>query len=232
MSSQQQAEQSHSEDPDLERRVADYLLSHPGFFERNTSVLTAIQVPHLVGGAVSLIEYQVRLLRKQLEAERGRLAHLISRAREYEALSTRLHGLVLQLMAVDDPTHLCHLLREAMLREFRAEAVALKLFQIETTDTGQDPLALAFRGFIDRKHALCGPLSAERAVMLFGDMAATIRAAALIPIRADGQSGVLAIGSNDADRFHPDMGTDFLDRLGEIISQKLRTVPLGDCGHS
>ena len=34
---------------------------------------------------MSLIEHQVGVLRKQLDTERGRLAHLISRAREYES---------------------------------------------------------------------------------------------------------------------------------------------------
>ncbi|MBK1720240.1 DUF484 family protein [Thiocystis violacea] len=231
--SRQQAEQNGGEDPDLERLVADYLLQHPDFLSRNTDLLAAIQVPHLVGGAVSLIEHQVRILRRQLEAERHRLTHLISRAREYEALSTRLHGLVLQLMAVDDADTLCHLLREAMLREFHAEALAFKLFALGTSDAGsEDPLTAAFHDFIDREHALCGPLSAERAVMLFGDMGGNIKTAALVPIRVDGQSGVLAIGSEDIERFHPDMGTDFLDRLGELISQKLRTVRLAHCRHS
>ncbi len=230
--SSQPAEQGTREDPDLEQRVTDYLVSHPDFFERNEEVLAAIQVPHLIGGAVSLIEHQVRVLRKQLDAERHRLTHLLSRAREYEALSMRLHGLVLQLMAVDDPEHLCHLLREAMLREFRAEALALRLFPLDLADANpKDPLTAAFCDFIDLEHALCGPLSPERAVMLFGAAGGNIRAAALVPIRAGGHSGVLAIGSEDVERFHPDMGTDFLDRLGEIISQKLRTVPLGHCGH-
>lgn len=230
--SSQQVEQANSEASDHERRVADYLISHPDFLFRHAEVLAAIQVPQLLDGAVSLIEYQARLLRKQLESERNRLAHLISRARESEALSMRLHGLVLQLMVVDDPESLCHLLREAMLREFRAEAVTLKLFDLAARqDDQRDPLTTAFRDFVDRKHALCGPLGPERAAMLFGPMGGEIRTAALIPIHADGQSGVLAIGSQDADRFRPDMATDFLDRLGEVISQKLRMVTLGDCGH-
>ena len=76
---------------------------------------------------------------------------------------------------------------------------------------------------------LCGPLSPERALALFGDGGASIHSAAIVPIHADGQSGIIAIGSSDATRFSPEMGTDFLNRLGEIISQKLRSVRLGDC---
>jgi uncharacterized protein YigA (DUF484 family) len=39
---------------------------------------------------------------------------------------------------------------------------------------------------------------------------------------------VLAIASADADRFRPEMGTDFLDRLGEILSQRLAVLPEAD----
>lgn len=231
--SSQPAEQTANKDPDFEKRVADYLLNHPDFFVRHTDVLTAIQVPHLVGdGAVSLIEYQIRLLRQQLESERGRLTHLIVRAREYEALSARLHGLVLQLISVKDPEHLFTLLKEALLREFHAEAVALKLLPLAAEDAGMAHLTLAFQDFVDTERTLCGPLDESRALMLFGKPGTAIKTAALVPVQVEGRSGVLAIGSADPERFHPDMGTEFLDRLGEILSHKLRTIPLERYGHA
>ncbi|MBK5965088.1 hypothetical protein CCR95_13575 [Thiocystis minor] len=230
--SSQQAEPATPEDPALHTLVTSYLLNHPTFFEHNPEVLIALRVPHHTGGAISLIEQQVRVLRKQLETERNRLSHLISRAREYETLSARLHGLVLQLLSVNDPDHLCHLLKDGLRREFNAEAVSLKLFPLAPADNGQlDPLTAAFRDFVDREHALCGPLNEEKGVVLFGEIGVAMRTAALIPILADGQSGVLAIGSADPERFRPDMGTDLLDQLGEIVGHKLKAVPLAPCGH-
>jgi uncharacterized protein YigA (DUF484 family) len=218
------------EDPDLESRVIEYLLNDPTFFARNPKVLAALEIPHDSGAAVSLIEQQVRVLRKQLDAERHRLTHLISRAREYEALSGRLHHLVLKLIAAQDSQQICTLLKDALLTEFSAEAMTLKLFQTEgEVGTRPDALTLAFRDFVDRHHALCGPLNTEKAQILFGATGAEIRSAALVPVRADGHAGVLAIGSHDAERFRPDMGTELLDRLGEILGQKLRVVPLGHC---
>jgi len=226
--SSHQAEHSRSTtDPDLETLVVDFLRTHPAFFEHNPELLASLQVPHLTGGAISLIERQVRVLRKQLDTERGRLAHLISCARENETLSSRLHALVLQLVSVNDPAQLCHLLKDALLREFHADAVTLKLFALDTTDDGRlDPLTDAFQDFVDSQHALCGPLDAAKAMVLFGQTEAMVQTAALVPIRTDGRSGVLAIGSSDPERFHPDMGTDFLDRLGEIVSHKLHAVSL------
>jgi uncharacterized protein YigA (DUF484 family) len=51
----------------------------------------------------------------------------------------------------------------------------------------------------------------------------------LIPIRAGERAGVLAIGSGDEARFGPGMATDILDRMGEIVGQRLQVI---DHGHA
>ncbi|MCU7850567.1 MAG: DUF484 family protein, partial [Candidatus Thiodiazotropha sp. (ex Lucinoma kastoroae)] len=53
-----------------------------------------------------------------------------------------------------------------------------------------------------------------------------IASTALIPLKSDGVLGLLAIGSCDSKRFAPHHGTDFLTRLGEIISRTLQAVSL------
>lgn len=207
-----------------EQMVAAYLRDHPDFFERNAAVLASLSVPHAPSGTVSLIERQVKVLRRHLEAERSRLAQLIARAREYEALSTRLHALVLQLIGAPGLEQIGAVLHEALMREFSAQAVMLKLFPIDpaSPEAAQDRLAAAFKEFLLREHALCGPLDEEKNRFLFGDLGGQVQCAALIPLRATGCSGVLAIGAADPDRFKPDMRTDLLDRLGEVVSHKLQ----------
>jgi uncharacterized protein YigA (DUF484 family) len=205
-----------------EDAVAAYIAAHPDFFDRHPDLVAELKVPHASGRAVSLIEHQVGVLRGQLQTERRRLAHLIERAREFETLSARLHGLSLQLIAARDLERVQTVLSDALRQELNAEAVTLKLFPLETADA--DPTVSSFLEFVEREHSLCGPLDAERNGAIFGEQSETIQSAALIPVRSDGQSGVLAIGSCDAERFGPDMGTDLLDRLGEIVSQKLRVL--------
>ena len=207
-----------------EQMVAAYLRDHPDFFEQNAAVLASLSVPHAPSGSVSLIERQVKVLRRHLEAERSRLAQLIARAREYEALSTRLHVLVLQLIIAPDLKQVGSVLQEALMREFSAQAVMLKLFPLDpvSADAARDPLTAAFKEFLLREHALCGPLDEEKNRLLFGDLGGEVQCAALIPLRGTGCSGVLAIGAADPDRFKPDMRTDLLDRLGEVVSHKLQ----------
>jgi uncharacterized protein len=190
----QQAERA---DDDTERAVAAYLLRQPDFLVRHPEVLAKLYVPHGAGGAVSLIEHQVAVLREQLAHERGRLNHLMARAHEYEQLSTRLHELTVALITVPDLERACAALEAALREQFNAEAVAIKLFPVDPAQRAEDPLAQAF------------------------DDAAAIRSAALVPVCATDQAGVLAIGSRDPKRFTPDMGTELLDRLGAIVGAKL-----------
>ena len=231
-----------TDDPgtELETMVADYLRDHPDFFECHPDVLTQLLIPHTTAGsAASLIEHQVKVLRAQLETERNRLAQLIARAREYESFAARLHALVLALITAEDLEQVRAVLQEALMSEFSAQAVTLKLFPLDPAvdEADRDPLIATFKDFLGRKHALCGPLDEAKGAVLFGAPAATrcdpvsaggvgqVHCAALVPIHAGWRSGVLAIGATDPNRFKPDMGTDFLDRLGEILSHKVRMLP-------
>ncbi|MDN5882895.1 MAG: DUF484 family protein, partial [Nitrosospira sp.] len=64
----------------------------------------------------------------------------------------------------------------------------------------------------------CGVLDPQQWTYLFGDQGQTIASGVLVPLNGDGWSGVMAIGSDDAERFHPGMGVELLSNLGEILS--------------
>lgn len=209
----------HADDDD-EKALAAYLMQHADFLVRHPEVLAKLHVPHGAGGAVSLIEHQVSVLREQLATERGRLNHLVARARDYEELSARLHALTLKLIVAHDMEHACSALQDALREQFNAEAVALKLFPLGAEEAGNDPVVGSFIDFVERDRCLCGPLKPEQTRALFDDTPG-IRSAALVPIKAQGQTGVLAIGSTDPARFTADMGTDLLERLGAIAGAKL-----------
>jgi uncharacterized protein YigA (DUF484 family) len=224
-----EADPSAPEPTESDDAVAAFLMADPDFFERHPSLVASLRIPHASGPAISLIEHQVGILRGQLEDERRRLAHIISRAREYEALSARLHTLTLGLIAAPDQQHVEEILHEAMCRDLNAQCVALKLFRLPAPGEDADPLVEAFHDFLDRRHCLCGPLDQDKSRLLFGDFGTSVRSAALIPIRAGERAGVLAIGSGDEARFGPGMATDILDRMGEIVGQRLQVI---DHGHA
>ena len=201
--------------------VAAYLEADPEFFLRHPELTARLRLPHGPEGTLSLVEHQMGLLRAQVEGERRLLAQLIARARDYAALADRLHGLMLQLITAPDRASLEALLRDALRREFEAEAFAL-VFEAEVDEAGIG-LAIASEGTAGMKAGIpassrCGPLDPDHAALLFAEASVGIRSAALIPVPAPTQAGLLAIGSTDPERFGPDMGTDHLHRLGELVS--------------
>lgn len=204
-----------------ETSIGTYLSEHPEFLLRNPEVLARIQIPHQTQGAVSLIERQVKVLRQQLETERSRLNAIMERAQSFEHIASRLHQLTLNLIAAQTMDAACNALRDSLRDEFGAEAVALRLFPIDERQRAKDPKVQTFVQFIETQECVCGELPQQQTEALFGEKAAQIRSAALVPISGSDHSGVLAIGSRDPERFTTDMSTDLLQRLGAIASAKL-----------
>ena len=65
---------------------------------------------------------------------------------------------------------------------------------------------------------------------LFGDNSPEIKSCAFVPIQYSGElTGILALASTDRERFQPEMGVLFLDRIGCLIGAYLwgRTVDSG-----
>ena len=209
-------------------QIADYLQAHPEFFARHPNLLAQLRIPHGSGGAVSLIERQVDMLRTEVGQYQKQLQRLVDLARENERLSQRLHTLTLALIDAADFPEVLNTLEDHLHDEFQADAVELRLFSGPfPADSGAaDPLATVFREFFLRGRPVCGPATEPQLSYLFGTQGEDVRSAALLPLHGDDLVGVLAIGSADPERFHPDMGTEFLSRLAEIVSRKLQVVSL------
>ncbi len=201
-------------------QVADYLASHPGFFEQHPRLLAELRLPHQSGGAVSLVERQISALREQSDRYRKQLEQLIDVARENQELDRRLHQLTLSLIAAVDFDEVVNVIQDRLPEEFQAEAVELRLFSAAEIEGDLDGL----REFLDRGTPCCTPLTPDQLSTLFGPQADDIRSSALVPVIGQGLLGLLAFGSHDPHRFHPEMGTDYLARLGEIVSKTLEVV--------
>jgi uncharacterized protein YigA (DUF484 family) len=217
-----------------EQSVHDYLAAHPDFFEHNGRLLSTLILPHSSGGAVSLVERQVSMLRqKDLKRER-QFKELISVARANDVLATKIHELTMQLLAANDLHKTVTALEEAMRSGFGADQAVLVVFgdpeAFNDIDVGRffrvvtknDASLKPFRTFLNGSGARCGQIRDSQREFLFRDDAEEIGSAALVQIGKGAEIGFLAIGSVDTDRFHPGMSIDFLTRLGDLIAGALR----------
>jgi len=204
--------------------VLSWLADHPDLLIDHPELLDQLNLPH-DAGATSLIERQVERLRKSHRALEQRLATLTSIANENEQLIRRLHALSLTLMGEEAIDQCLRTLVDRLKTEFQADAVRLHLaLPITGTDDLEDVIfhrewsepLLPLR---DRGEIRCGRLTRDKLDALFGASDThSPNSVAVVPLAT---FGLLAIGSDDGERFHPDMGTLFLELLSETLTTRL-----------
>jgi uncharacterized protein YigA (DUF484 family) len=217
-----------------EDAVHSYLEAHPDFFERHKSLLDTIELPHASGGAVSLVERQISMLRqKDMKLER-QLKELIQVARDNDVIAAKIHQLSVQLLSKSQLSDTVSAIEEASRSGFGADQAILVLFGdpdgFADVDSGRffhairrDDAALKpFATFLGGNGPRCGQIRDSQMEFLFRDDASEIGSVALIPLGTKADIGFLAIGSGDAERFHPGMSIDFLARVGDLVAAALK----------
>ena len=210
--------------------VAEYLKSNPAFFEQYADLLAQIFVPHPHGGhAVSLAERQMLTLRDKNRQTETKLAELIAFGEENDAISEKVHRLAVGLIAAETFQAVIHLLNFHLRDDFSVPHVALRLWN--APDGVEDLPEFAavseelqvFAETLNRPY--CGSTAGFGTASWFGEHANHIRSQALIALRNGGGTiGMVALGSEEAQRFYADMGTLYLERLGEMVSAALARV--------
>jgi uncharacterized protein YigA (DUF484 family) len=215
-----------------EDTVAEYLKSHPDFFERHPLLLLALKLPHRTGGAaVSLVERQVAMLRQRNAQLERQFKDLVAVAKLNDALVEKIHQLGLKLMRTSDVPSRLERLETSLREDFAAERAVLVLFAERAPATAErdgfvkrvsadDPDVRPFASFLRAARPRCGPLR-DRQKAIFGRDADSVTSAAMVPLGADSGLGFLVIGSRDPDHFHPGKRMDFLARLGELLAVAL-----------
>jgi len=229
-----QPKPEYVDEPLSEQAVHDYLTAHPDFFEHNAKLLGSLHLPHASGGAVSLVERQISMLRqKDLKLER-QLKELIEVARANDVLSAKIHELTLQLLAAGDLQMTIVAIEEAMRSGFDADQAVLVVFGEPDAFTDinigrffhvvsrKDDSLKPFSTFLNGSGARCGQIRDSQREFLFHGDAEEIGSAALVPLGKGAEIGFLAVGSVDSERFHPGMSIDFLTRLGDLIAGALK----------
>lgn len=216
-----------------EDAVAEYLRSHPDFFERHTSLLLRLRLPHHNDGfTVSLVERQVTVLRQRNGELERQLKDLVAVARLNDALVEKIHRLSVRLMGASGPPERLERLETSLREDFAAERAALVLFDdaapAELEAPGfvlrrrrDDPELGPFAAFLQSARPRCGPLRDRQKAVLFEREADAIESAAMVPLGPESGLGFLVIGSRDPSHFNPGKRMDFLTRIGELVSVAL-----------
>lgn len=211
--------------------VASYLRRHPEFLNEFPDLALALVLPREHGKAASLASYQLEVLRDKNRELSRRLHELIEIAHENEQLMVRVHTLTLALMRAKTLSETARAVAAALTEDFGTDLVRLVLFRADPdlpaaawliAEPSGAPAFPAFAEFLKRAEPLCGRLQQDKLDALFGEQAAEVQSAVLMPV---GNVGMLAVGSHDANRFHPGMGTIFLKLISEALAAALARFP-------
>ncbi len=202
--------------------IIDFLNANPQFFEEHPDLLEQLSVPHPTSGnTISLSERQILTLREKLAQVQEKLAELVSFGEENDVIAEKVHRLTLSLMLSDDFEAVNFAVYNHLQEDFAIPHVALRIWNSILKRDSPEFVEVSeeLRFFAaDLRQPYCGPAQYPEVLAWFGNAASHLGSLALIPLRRDAQIfGMLALGSEDPERFFPEMGTLYVERIGQLV---------------
>jgi len=216
-----------------EQTVAQFLQQNPDFFERHPQLLARMRLQHPRNAStISLIERQVEVLREKYEAQEAKLADFVRVARANNVLAEKIHRFTRRLLATANRGDAITQIEASLREDFDAFHAVLVLAasheplvpdadRFVRTVAADDVNFRSFETLFATAKPRCGQIRDSQREFLFGAEGVEIGSVALIPLSGNPAPGLLALASVDRDRFHPGMSTEFLSRMGELISDAL-----------
>jgi len=201
--------------------VAAWLKEHPEVFEEHADQLAEITIPHPHGGrAIPISERQTLTLREKSRQLEGKLRELIQFGEENDAIGEKVHRISAALLAASDIRGVLNTIHLNLREDFAVPHVALRVWRANShADLPEfKPVSSASREFaasLSNPH--CSAHAMADTAGLFGEAGAHLRSYSYMALRDSETFGLLALASEDPQRFYPEMGTLYLKRLGELV---------------
>ena len=219
--------------PITEDDIANYLVHTPDFFARHAELLGAVQLNSPHGNrAVSLQERQAEMLRDKIKGLEQRIMEMVRHGNDNVLLSDKLLAWTRRLFLIDAPIELPAKIATEITHQFMVPQVAIKVWDVDIAFRNADfakGVSEDARLFANSlSEPFCGLNTGFESVSWLPDAPAAV-SIALLPLRssvagshdATGAFGMIVLASPDGQRFNADMGTDFLERIGDVASAAL-----------
>ena len=215
-------------DPITEDDIVNFLVNTPDFFERHAQLLSTVQLTSPHGKrAVSLQERQAEMLREKIRNLELRQQEMVRHGQENMLIADKLQRWTRNLFLVSRRQELPAKIVEEVQTQFVVPQAAIKVWGVaeayanEPFATGASEDVQTFTSSLTAP--FCGANISFEAATWLPD-ADSAKSLALIPLRAGAAPeafGLLVLASPDPERFNDRMGTDFLERIGELASAAL-----------
>ncbi|MCB1957140.1 MAG: DUF484 family protein [Rhodocyclaceae bacterium] len=213
------------------QEVAAYLQEHPDFFDQNAELLAHLTVPHPDSGeAISLTQRQMHALRTKIGQLEHKFAELIRFGEENDEIGEKVHRLSLDLLTTESFEDIRQVVMTHLLDDFSVPHVAMRIWNSVLNKDGAEfgPVSESVSFLAgDLPRPYCGVPHNDEILGWFGEAGARLRSVCLVPLLRDNTPfGLLAMGSEEAERFYPEMGTLYVSRIGELVAAAV----LGELG--
>ncbi len=205
--------------------IKNYLKNHPDFFEQNANLLAEIHLPSPHGsGTISLAERQQLAQRDKINALEEHFAELVLNAQENDAIATKIHTFSLDLHKAKSFDAIEQLISHDLPEHFDLSDTCLRLWANPLDAANSKNLVFGHVSeevktwVASQAQPYCGAPPSIISEDWFLEPAASV---ALIPLRTAQTFGFLALASDSHKRFFAEMGTDFLNKIGELLSAAL-----------
>jgi uncharacterized protein YigA (DUF484 family) len=213
-----------------EAKVIDYLQRNPEVLTSYPEVFTALSIPHHGGDVASLVERQLKILRNENKDLKKNLSNLVSIARENEELNQRFHRLAMELMGADQLHDVLAMVQDQVQTFFYTDYVRFKFLPgindrksrlaAHSLDENSEIIETILP-WLEQRKPICGQVEDNVIPELFG-VDIKIESCALVPLYHTSELGLLCLGSSSKERFNREMGTIFLEQLGELVSTRIQ----------
>lgn len=211
--------------------IAQFLSSHPHFFEEHAELLANIKLTSpVMGRAISLQERQMEVVREKHKQLELRLAELMRVALDNDAITSKFQSWTRSLLLARNDVELPYILTQGLEDIFSLPYATLLLWGVSAdfshtwfaADTSED-VQLFAKGL---NTPFCGKNQDFEATTWF-DSGEPIESVAMLALRLKPNAptfGMLVLGSPDPSRFTRDMATDFLVKIADTSAAALHCL--------
>ena len=204
--------------------IAKFLQENPDFFVQHAELFSVIEVPHPnQARAISLGERQILTLRERLRDFEFRLADLVRNAALNEITTDKLNRWCVRMLAEQSTVRLPGEVALGLAEQFNLQEVALRVWGLDLPQEGVGaPVGEDVHTYANQLvKPYCGnDVALTPATWLHAKPASL----AILPLRSavgEPAFGLLVLGSDDPERFAPEMGVAFLQTVCILASSAL-----------
>ncbi len=206
------------------QHVAKFLQENPDFFVEHSDLFSTLEVPHPhQSRAISLGERQILTLRDRLRDFEFRLADLVRNAAFNESTTGKLNHWCARMLSETSTIRLPGEVALGLAEHFNLQEVAMRVWGLDLPAEGVgasvDETVHAYANTLNHPY-----VGSDLTLAPVSWLSAKPASLAILPLRVAAHEpafGLLVLGSDDAERFNPEMGTAFLETFSHLASAAL-----------